>query len=88
MRGIVTMVKDFDDKKQFHKLLEKACKGTSVTSKELLRELVNAGYRNLDDIDLALEDLKMIVSDLVDSKEISALHSHPAGTRIDTGVID
>lgn len=67
--------------KSFNRLLEIACKGTTVSTKELLRELVNYGYQNFKDLDLTLEDLKMIVSDIADSKEISALYTHASGTR-------
>ena len=75
-------------KKQFHKLLEKACKGTSITPRELLRELVNSGYKNLYDLDLSLDDLKMIVSDLEDSKETSVLYSYRSGAKTEMNVND
>lgn len=69
------MAKDFDNKKHFQTMLEKACKGTIVTPRELLRELVISGYKNLYSGDLSLEEVKMIVVDLVDSKEISGASS-------------
>lgn len=75
------MAKDFDDKKYFHNLLEKACKGTIVTPKELLRELVNSGYKNLYAGDLSLDELKMIVADLIDSKEIAEIYSNKSGKK-------
>ncbi len=65
----------------FNKLIEKACKGTIVSTKELHRDLYNSGYHDLYDLDLELEDLKMIVSDIADSKEISSLHTHASGTK-------
>jgi hypothetical protein len=82
------MAKDFDEKKYFHTLLEKACKGTNVTAKDLLRELVNSGYKNIYSGDLSLEDLKMIVADLVDSKEISEMYSHKSGKKSATTETD
>ncbi len=75
-------------KNRFHKLLEKACKGTSITPRELIRELVYSGYKNLYDLDLTLDDLKMIVSDLEDSKETSVLYSYRSGTRTEMDVND
>ena len=67
--------------KSFNKLVEIACKSTNVSTKELLRELVNYGYQDFKELDLTLEDLKMIVSDIADSKEIATLYTHTSGTR-------
>ena len=75
------MASDFDNKKYFHSLLEKACKGTPIISKELLRELITSGYKNIYDSDLSVDDLKMIVADLIDSKEISEQHSQRSGKK-------
>lgn len=61
--------------KRFLKMLENACKGTLVTPKELSQELVTGGYKALKEINLSLEDLKAIVSDIADTKEIAALYS-------------
>ncbi len=78
----------FSNYKSFNKLIGKACKGTTVTTKELLRELVDNGYQNFKELDLTLEDLKMIVSDIADSKEISALYTHTTSTRSEVEVQD
>jgi len=82
------MSKDLDDKKRINRLLERACKGTSVTSKELLRELVTSGNMNLYEIGLNLDDLKSIVADLAESKEISELTSKTskAKTKFEIGI--
>ena len=75
------MAKDFDENKYFNRLLAKACKGTSITPRELLRELIGIGYQNVSDIDFSLEDLKEIVADLVDSKDNAAIYNIPSSSR-------
>lgn len=78
----------YPNNKSFNKLIGKACKGTTVSTKELLRELVYIGYKNFKELDLTLEDLKIIVSDIADSKEISASHTHVSGTRAEVEAPD
>lgn len=82
------MAKNFDDKKYFNSLLEKACRGTSITPKELLRELVTSGYKDIYSSDLRIEDLKMIIADLVDSKEISDMYRQKSGKKMATAEIE
>ncbi len=62
-------------------MLERACKDSVVTPKELLRELVSSGYKNIYDMEITLDELKSICEDLEDSKEIEELHSHKAGVK-------
>lgn len=82
------MAKDTDERLQYQKLLETACKGTPVTPKELLRELVYTGYKKYYDIDLGLDDLKSIVADLVDSKEIAELANRNNGAKPEMEITD
>lgn len=67
--------------KRFQKMLEKACKGTLVEPKELSQELVTGSYKALREIDLSLEDLKAIVSDIEDTKEIAVMYSQGCTTK-------
>lgn len=67
--------------KRFQKMLEKACKGTFVTPRELNQELVAGSYKNLKEMDLSLEDLKLVVSDIEDTKEIAAMYSQGCSTK-------
>lgn len=75
-------------KKEFQKMLEKACKDSVVTPKELLRELVSSGYKNIYDMEITLDELKSVCDDLEDSKEIAELWSHKSGVRTDYEISD
>ena len=61
-------------KNTFNRLIEKACKGTDVSTRELYREFINYGYSNFRDLELSLEDLKAIVADISESKESTITH--------------
>ena len=63
-------------KNAFNRLIEKACKGTDVSTRELYREFASNGYGNFKDLNLTLEDLKLIVLDISDSKETPITHAH------------
>ena len=78
------MIEDFDSKKYFQKQLENACKGTPVTPRELLRELLNSGYKNLYSGELSTDELEMTVADLVESKEISGATNSKRGKASNT----
>ena len=67
--------------KRLIKRLEEACKDTLVTPRELSLELVTGSYKTLKEIDLSLEDLKAIVSDIEDTKEIAAMYSQGCTTK-------
>lgn len=69
------------NKNAFNLLIEKACKGTDVSTRELYRELVNYGYSNLKDLELSLEDLKAIVADISESKESTITHIQTKASR-------
>ncbi len=75
-------------KKEFQKMLEKACKDSLVTPKELLKELVSSGYKHFYDLEITLDDLKAVCEDLEDSKEIAELWSHKSGVRTDYEISD
>ncbi len=70
------MTKSVNAKKKFQKMLEKACKNSAVTPKELLRELVSSGYNNIYECEFGIDELKYIIDDLEDAKEIAEFHSH------------
>ena len=70
-------------KNAFNKLIEKAYKGSNVSTKELHREFDNNDYKNFKALNLTLEDLKMIVSDIADSKETSTSHIQARSPRVD-----
>ena len=63
-------------KSGFNRLIEKACKGTAVSTREFYREIASNGYKNFKDLDLTLEELKSIVLDIADSKETTTTHIH------------
>ena len=62
------------NKNAFSRLIEKACKGTDVSTRELHREFINYGYSNFKDLELSLEDLKAIVAGISESKESTITH--------------
>lgn len=72
-------------KSAFNRLIEDACKGTDVSTRELHRELVNFGYSSFKDLNLSLDDLKDIVTDISESKETPLTHiqTKPPRTEID-----
>ncbi len=71
------------NKNAFNKLIEKACEGTDVSSKELYREIINNGYGNFKELELSLEDLKVIVADISESKESIVTHIQTKTQRTD-----
>ena len=75
-------------KKEFQKMLNNACKNSVVTPKELLKELISSGYKNIYDLEITLEELKSVCDDLEDSKEIAELWSHKSGVRNDYEISD
>jgi hypothetical protein len=69
------------NKNAFNLLIEKACNGTDVSTRELYREFVNYGYSNFKDLELSLEDLKAIVADISESKESTITHIQTKASR-------
>ncbi len=56
------------------RILEKACKGTSVTTRELFVELTQDDLASVKNGELTAEDLRLLVLDLADSKENAQLY--------------
>ena len=61
------------NKNSFRKLIEKACKGTTVSPREVHQEIFNCGYKNFMELGLTLEELKTIVSDIAESKAVRGI---------------
>ena len=70
-------------KSAFNRLIEKACNGTDVSTRELHREFINYGYSNFKNLNLSLEDLKSIVADISESKETPITHTQTKPPRVD-----
>ena len=86
----MTMSYAINNKKTFNKILKEACKGTSVSPKEVIQDLIRGGAIDLFYLDLSKEDVQLIVADLVESKEISSspFYSNTVSTRRDSEPID
>lgn len=78
------MAKKFDNKQYFQTQLEKACKGTVITPRELLRELINSGYKNLYSGGILYDELEVTVADLIDSKEVTGANNPKNGKASNT----
>ena len=52
------------------KILAKACAGTIVTTKELVKELSREDFVNIKEGEMTVDDLRQIVLDLVESKAV------------------
>lgn len=63
------MNKDNTSKNPLQKILEKACKGTAVTTRELITALSAYDLAAIREGEITAEDLKTIVSDIADDKE-------------------
>ncbi len=66
---------------EFQRLLQRACKGTSVTTRDLVRELTLNDIASIKTGEIGLDYIKEIVSDLADSKDNESLYKVPIGKR-------
>lgn len=55
-------------------ILETACKGTSVTTRELLKELTTDDLADIRNGDMTFEDIVSLVMDLADNKDNITLY--------------
>jgi hypothetical protein len=55
-------------------ILETACKGTSITARELIKELTAADLAEIMSGDMTAADLKSLVLDLADDKDNAQLY--------------
>lgn len=63
------MTKEKTRKSIFQKTLEKACSGTSVTTRELIAALNSYDLAAIREGEMDAEDLKTLVLDIADSKD-------------------
>jgi exopolyphosphatase/pppGpp-phosphohydrolase len=63
------MAKEKTTKSPFQKTLEKACAGTSVTTRELVAALNTYDLAAIREGDMDAKDLKSLVMDIADSKD-------------------
>jgi len=59
---------------EFQLLLLAACEGTSVTTRELVKELSSEEITLIKSGEISLDDIKEIVNDLADSKDNEPLY--------------
>lgn len=57
-----------------HTTLKSACKGTSVTTRELLKELTSEDLVEIKTGEMTVDDLKNVVLDLADNKDNAKLY--------------
>lgn len=62
---------------EFQSLLLAACEGTSVTTRELVKELSSEEITLIKSGDITLDEIKEIVLDLADSKNNEPLYKVP-----------
>ena len=62
---------------EFQLLLLAACEGTSVTTRELIKELSSEEVTLIKSGDITLNEIKEIVLDLADSKDNEPLYKVP-----------
>ena len=55
-------------------ILETACKGTSITTRELIKELTADDLADIKNGDLPVEDINSLVLELADNKDNIALY--------------
>ena len=66
---------------EFQKLLQTACKGTSVTTRDLAKELTLNDIASIKAGEIGLDYIREIVSDLADSIDNESLYKVPIGKR-------
>ena len=69
---------------EFQRFLQAACKGTTVTPRELVVALTIDDIRRIKSGDLIIDDVREIVKDLADSKDNAAIYKIPISKK-DTG---
>ena len=66
---------------EFQSLLLAACKGTSITTRELVKELSFEEITLIKSGDISLEEIKEIVIDLADTKDNEQLYKVSLGKK-------
>ena len=69
------MSKEFDTTVNFQWALKCACEGTDVTTRELLKTLAWDDIARIKEGEITVEDLRLTVMELADSKEKAALYT-------------
>lgn len=69
------MKKESNTSNVFQAIVQKACEGTSITTKELIKTLDWEDIARIKEGELTVEDLRLTVLELADSKDMAAVYT-------------